>query len=318
MRAYRLTRPPLCPVLIGRDPYLEVLRQCCEQVRLGQGQTILLAGEAGIGKTRLAIEVKAIAAQIGFSVLQAVVSKHVAGGPYGPLFNLLRGLLNDPPPDVLRQYAAELVQILPELRPLWPEVSPSPNLDPEPARQRHVDALVQFLAQQPRPLLLVVEDIQWCDDTSLDFLLPFARRVVGQPLLLLLTYRADDAEAAAQQFVAELERTRLAVASRSPAFRRPRWRSCYAIFGSDRLAGAKLADAIQALTSGNPFFVEEALKALVAAGDIACADGTWTQKPAAELQLPGRCRTPSNATRPGYRSRYRAGVNTGGRRRAPL
>lgn len=273
----------LCPLLIGRGPYIEILRQFCEQVRLGQGQTVILAGEAGIGKSRLAAEVKAIARQAGFTVLQSDCLETECALPYAPFLRLLRPLTagtgnSDGP---------QLAELLPELRGARPERDAAARLEPKQARAGQFDAISSVLTRQPPPLLLVIEDLHWCDEASLEFLLQFARRLVGHPALLLLTYRSDEAQPSLRPLVAELERTQLAVALNLT--RLPRADVAFmirVIFEQARPVRPELAEAIHALTNGNPLFVEEALQTLVAAGVVYQANGLWTNQPLAGLQLP--------------------------------
>jgi DNA-binding CsgD family transcriptional regulator/tetratricopeptide (TPR) repeat protein len=276
-------RSTLCPLLIGRGPYIEILRQFCEQGRLGQGQTVILAGEAGIGKSRLAAEVKTMARQAGFTVLQSDCLEAECALPYAPFLRLLRRLAAETgSPD-----APQLAELLPELRGAWPERETRARLEPDQARAEQCDALSSALTRQPPPLLLVIEDLHWCDEASLEFLLQFARSLVGRPILLLLTYRSDEAQPALRPLVAELERTQLAVELNLT--RLPRADVAFmirVIFEQARPVRAELAEALHALTNGNPLFVEEALQTLVAAGVVYQANGLWTNQPLAGLQLP--------------------------------
>ena len=282
-------RSTLCPLLIGRGPYIEILRQFCEQVRLGQGQTVILAGEAGIGKSRLAAEVKSIARQAGFTVLQSNCRDAECGLPYGPFLRLLPRLLAGPTglAEPGQPYAPQLMELLPELRRAWPDLEAAPRQDDEQARAGYYSAISGLLTRQPAPLLLVIEDLHWCDEASLEFLLQFARRLVGHPILLLLTYRSDEAQPALRPLVAELERTQLAVELNLT--RLPRADVAFmirVIFEQARPVRPELSEAIHTLTHGNPLFIEEALQAMVAAGELYQANGTWTHLPLAGLALP--------------------------------
>ena len=279
----------LCPLLIGRGPYIEVLRQFCEQARLGQGQTVILAGEAGIGKSRLAAEVQSIARQAGFAVLQSHCRAAECGLPYAPFLRLLRQLLGGSPglAEAEQPYAAQLVELLPELQRGWPAAPAGPRRDSEQVRTGYYEAISSVLARQSPPLLLVIEDLHWCDEASLEFLLQFARRLVGHPILLLLIYRSDEAQPALRPLVAELERTQLAVELNLT--RLPRADVAFmirVIFEQAWPARPELSEAIHALTNGNPLFVEELLKAMVVAGDICQIGGEWTYAPPADLPLP--------------------------------
>ncbi len=85
-----LDRPVVCPVLIGRAPHLEALGRYLRQVVEHRGQTLLVAGEAGVGKSRLVAEARERAAQLGMAVLEGHCFESRRSLPYAPLIDLLR------------------------------------------------------------------------------------------------------------------------------------------------------------------------------------------------------------------------------------
>ncbi len=131
------SRSTLCPLLIGRGPYIEILRQFCEQVRLGQGQTVILAGEPGLGKSRLAAEAETIAAQAGFTILHSHCYEDECARPFAPLLRLLRQRLTDQPALAKdwQLLAPRLAELLPELRDSWPKGPAALRASAEPAHQ---------------------------------------------------------------------------------------------------------------------------------------------------------------------------------------
>ncbi len=288
-----LDKSLLCPILVGRAPLVEALQQRIEQARAGQGQIVLLTGEAGIGKSRLVAEAKSLALQNGFTILQGQCFEPDRVLPYAPWLDLLRTHIAAHSAEPLRPFAPELIKLLPELNPLLPGVTATPPLDPEQEKRRHFQTLSQWLfgvgATQASPLHIVIEDLHWCDDTSLEFLLTLARQLATRPICLLLTYRSDDAQTnpALQHFLAETDRARLATEATltrlSPAEVEAMIR---AIFQQDQPVRAEFTETIHTLTDGNPFFIEEILKSLVAAGDIYLSQAGWTRKPVHELHIP--------------------------------
>src|SRR5690349_2354754 len=88
--------PLVSPVLVGREQHLEALLHLVDRARAGQGQLALLAGEAGIGKSRLIAEVRRLAAAAGFQLLRGHCFEPDALLPYAPLLDLLRSFLNTP------------------------------------------------------------------------------------------------------------------------------------------------------------------------------------------------------------------------------
>ncbi len=283
------SRSTLCPLLIGRGPYIEILRQFCEQVRLGQGQTVILAGEPGIGKSRLAGETASMAAQAGFTVLHSDCREDECAVPYAPLLRLLRQRLAGQPSlaQLWQGNAPRLIELLPELRADWPDTPPAGRAGAEQAHTGQYESLAGVLMDVRLPLLLVIENLHWCDQASLEFLLRFAQQLVGHPILLLLTYRNDEASPELRPLVAELERTQLAV--ELTLTRLPRADVAFmirVIFAQAGPLRPEFPAAVHAITNGNPLFVEETLKAMVAAGEIYPADGAWTHVPLAGLTLP--------------------------------
>jgi len=283
----------ICPILVGRAPQLEALSHLIVQAHNSPGQTALIAGEAGVGKSRLVVEANALAARQGFAVLRGRCFEPDRVLPYAPLIDLLRTFLASSSPEQIAEAlgptAPELVKPLPELANVLPGLAPSPAMEPEQNRRQIAQAFVQFFAQLAGrgPLLVIVEDLHWSDEASLEVLLAFARRIQLQPTLLLLTYRDDERSPELETFLAGLDRERLAaefVLSRLSSDEVDAM--LRAIFGLQRRVRAEFLEALYATTEGNPFFIEEVLKALIAAGEIFYADGIWDRKPLNELHIP--------------------------------
>ena len=100
-RSVPLDKPIVCPVMIGRAPQLELLARVVDEVCAGRGQTLLVTGEAGIGKSRLVAEAKAHAERLGVLVLQGHCFESDRSLPYAPLLDLLRTYLAHCPPEEL-------------------------------------------------------------------------------------------------------------------------------------------------------------------------------------------------------------------------
>ena len=283
----------VCPVLIGRAPAVESLDRVLDSVRNGKGQAVTLTGEAGIGKSRLVAEMKRRVAQLDFVVLQGNCFEPDRVLPYAPLLDLLRAFYAARSTEEIAREsgapASELVKLLPELATLLPNLGPTTPLEPEQEKRRLFQALAQFLMRLAarQPLFVVVEDLHWSDDTSLEFLLYLARRITSQPIFLLLTYRSDEAHPGLGHFLAGLDRERLATElALAPLTLAEVDEMLHAIFDLTRSVRAEFLDALYALTEGNPFFVEEVLKSLIAAGEIFYARGIWDRKPMGDLHIP--------------------------------
>lgn len=286
-------RPIVCPVLVGRERHVEALAELVAQLRQGAGGVVLISGEAGIGKTRLVTEARARAATAGVSVYQGNCFETDRTLPYAPVLDLLRRTFAACPPEEVAakvgQAAGEVVKLLPELAGVLPDGTPSPRLEPEQEKRRLFEAVAAMLLRcaEDRPALIVVEDIHWCDDIGLEFLLYLARRVPERPLLLLLTYRSDEAHPGLRHLLAGLDRERLTTEVALSALDEGGVAAMIqAIFALERSVRVDFLAEVYGLTDGNPFFVEETLKALVVAGDIFYRNGAWDRKAMNELHIP--------------------------------
>jgi predicted ATPase len=286
--------PVVCPVLLGRDSQLDALRQVAAGVATGRGQAVLVAGEAGIGKSRLVRELAAELAQDGWVILQGNCFERDRALPYGPVAELLRNTLDNPPsPAVLAQLgqrALDLARVLPELTRALPADLEPARTDPEQDRWRLFQVAGQVLgdAASQAPAMLIVEDVHWADDASLELLHSFARTLARRRILLLLTYRSDEVDRALRQLVESLDRERLARAlSLVPLEPTDVDAMLRATLGLDRSPRRDFLELVSSLTEGNPFFIEELVRALIADGQLIRSAGTWTWAASvAELRVP--------------------------------
>lgn len=274
--------PVICPVFIGRALERDALLRLVERARSGQGQVALVCGEAGVGKSRLVAEVKAWAAAQDFLLLQGSCFQMDSSYPYAPLLDLLRTsytpdpLAADPAPIVI-----EFARLLPEWALALPDPLPAPLPDPEQEKRRLFAALTRFFKERisQQPVLLVIEDLHWCDYISLEFLQSLARLCPTHPLLLLMTYRSDEVQPGLQRFLAQLERARLSQELQlMPLSRSDVDAMLSAMFDLREDEQAELLGLIYPLTEGNPFFVEEVLTSLVSRGELWSDDGAWQRK----------------------------------------
>jgi DNA-binding CsgD family transcriptional regulator/Flp pilus assembly protein TadD len=293
-----VTPPIICPTLVGRTGHLAALQLLVEQAKQGEGHLALISGEAGIGKSRLVAETKTYAAERGFLLLQGNCFPKDLTYPYAPLLDLLRSLVASNPAAVLagavETLARDIFPLLPELVP--DQAAPHPRLEPEQEKRRLFAVLTKFFLDLSMysPTLLIIEDIHWSDDTSLEFLHYLARRSVSQALLLLVTYRRDETHPSLRSWLAELNRERLAqeihlvplshdeVDTMLSAIFDHR----HTAFDMRRFLRGELVDVLYTLTEGNPFFVEEILSSLIAAGDIFYVRGYWNRRSGTQVSIP--------------------------------
>jgi DNA-binding NarL/FixJ family response regulator len=287
----------ISPVLVGRLPELQALCQFIDHAKGGRGQAVLIAGEAGIGKSRVLAEAQTYAASQGFLPFRISCFQTDTALPYAPLFEPLRNYLllelQSTHSQKLLSIAEELSRLLPELAPF--PFPPSPtrseplHLEPEQKKYRLRMTLGEFFIQlgTEQPLLILVEDVHWGDESTLEFLHYLMRRSIAQPIILLLTYRNDEVRAELKHWLAQLDHEHLshhlilARLSRQEVDVMLR-----AIFGLNRAPHPHLLEILYTLTDGNPFFIEELLKSLSASGGIDLEKGSWNGKLPNELEIP--------------------------------
>src|SRR5256714_4947195 len=186
--------------LVGRAAAFTQLVGSFQEARQGQPQAVLVEGEAGIGKTRLASEFVAWARAQGAEVLSGHAFEMGGRLPYQPLIEALRTRLEaeNAPEDLLDDlWLAEPARLLPELRVRYPDL-PVPTEDELTARGQLFEAVARLLdaLAQRAPLVLLLDDLQWADGASLDLLRYLARswRGHGSRVLLLGALRSEGLE----------------------------------------------------------------------------------------------------------------------------
>jgi class 3 adenylate cyclase/tetratricopeptide (TPR) repeat protein len=263
-RTGRITAGDDLSPFTGRDLELAELRRAFDVAAAGEGQVVGLAGDPGLGKSRLALEF-CRAAEDRATVIVGRCLSYGASIPYLPLFELVRqecGIAAGDTPDLagskieLKVKALELdVSLAQYLQHAFGVSAGGPGLaglDPQAIRVRTFGALRALLVAEAarRPLVVLVEDLHWIDQTSQDFLAEFTGELPSVPVLLLVTCRPG----CSPPWIGRSFASQLALRPLSPAAgeRIVAW-----ILGGD-LAGAA---AIAARGEGNPFFLEELARA---------------------------------------------------------
>ena len=276
---------------IGRAPELKQARSLWAQAVAGQGTTLLISVEPGIGKTRFLREL-ATHVEVSSGVALFGEAYEGSGAPYAPFGEAIRRGLQrtrqaglELPPVVL----ADLLALVPELHPYYPDTPPNPTLTPQAEQQRQFESVVAFFSSlsEAAPVLLALDDAHWADSGSLSLLRHLARRTRRQRLLLSATYREVELDEARplHEALLDLDRNRLATRLKLSRFTREETRDLlFAIF-EEEITPEFLA-GIYRETEGNPFFIEEVCKALVEAGKIHFEDGRWHRPEMGELAIP--------------------------------
>jgi tetratricopeptide (TPR) repeat protein len=280
--------------MVGREVELEKLQGLWRAARDNGGHLVLVSGEPGVGKTRLARELVASVGLEGGLVLGGGCYEHEATTPYLPFVEALRQFVRDAEDEPLRaalgDSAPEIARLAPEIDSRLGPLEPDTGLSPQEQRIRLFDHVGRFLARLagPRGLLLFLDDLQWADQGSLDLLHDLLRNLRGDPVLVLATYRDVEVPSSHPLARALVDWQRDQVASRLPLGRLDREgtrRLLVALLGQEEIS-EELVAGLQRETEGNPFFVEEIVKAMVAGGGLVRHDGDWKRAVTDEVILP--------------------------------
>jgi DNA-binding SARP family transcriptional activator/tetratricopeptide (TPR) repeat protein len=276
---------PLSPrersAFVGRERELDVLREAWRQARRGERRLVLVAGEAGIGKTRLTRQF-ALEAHDGGTVLRAACEED-ALVPYRPFVDALRHFARSRTAEradlFLGPGGDELTRLVPELAGAATAEQDIATSDPETRRYMLFEAVSLLLteATASAPLLLVLDDLHWADRGTLHLLRHVMRAPHEAPILIVGTYRP--AEVAPPHPLADL----MADLRRDGLFERVTLKGLDSGHVADLIAShagheaaAGVVSAVHEQTEGNPFFVEEVMRHLIETGLLFERGGRWS------------------------------------------
>jgi DNA-binding CsgD family transcriptional regulator len=254
-------RPVRCPILIGRDELLDLVDRRLDDVVAGRGQFLLLAGQAGIGKTRLLGAITRKAESRGFAAVHGSVAPQDHDVPAASVLDLARSMACLPAFASLGERLLALGLAV---------------VSPEHVRRRRLvtESVELILASLSGPTMLSFEDLHWTDDVSLEIIAELARRSRGRPLLITGDYRTEEAPRGTtlrawrsrlitQRIAEEVHLDRLDLAQTALV--------ATLLLDSGLPAPRDVALAVYERTDGIPLHIEELLGALSAE---ARADGT--------------------------------------------
>ena len=267
-------------IFVGRDSESERLGQLWKEAASGDRRVALLAGEPGVGKTRLAAEL-AIGVHDQGGVVLAGRCDEDLGVPFQPFVEALHHYAAHASELRLGRYGGELTRLVPELASNVPGLPGPLRSDPETERYRLFDAVVAWLGEVSAddPVLLVLDDVHWAAKPTLLLLRHVLRAAEPLRLLVVATYR--DSEVGRGHPLAELlaDLRRVEGVARFPLTGLDQ--SGVAAF-IEAAAGHALAEgdeglpqALWAETEGNPFFMVEVLRHLAETGGVEQRGGRW-------------------------------------------
>jgi DNA-binding CsgD family transcriptional regulator len=244
------------PVLVGRDAFLTQMESRLADAAAGAGRVLFVAGEAGIGKTRLLGSITRRARASGFGVARAAAFPGDVQSLGGLLLDLASDLVSGPEP-VLRDLGQSITSRIRAL--------PAEAGDAHHRRRLLVQDLADLLvtADPGIPVLIILEDLHWADELSLDVLGHLAGRIVNRPVLIAGAYRSDELYPSLplRDLRARLLAQRLAEEVRLPRLGLDQTATMTsATLG--RPVPAQLVAAVHARTDGIPLHVEEFLAAI--------------------------------------------------------
>ena len=282
---------------VGRSEDLAHLRSLLKRALKGKGGALFLTGEAGVGKSRLALLLAEEARGQGWTVATGRAYPAEAGVPYA--------LFSDAMMPTLKELGRESLAVLTrgsetELEVLFPLLRagrPTPEVSSRtPDSDLHLywifAQFLKALAARP-PLLIVLDDLHWADASSVELLRFIARHLVDCSILVVAT--VNEAERATHPILPGVEQSLQGLGIAGGHQLRPLSHVDTAelirqAFGTGETVTREFTALIHGWTRGNPFFLEETLKALVDAGRLRWESGQWLGWEMDDLELPGSIR----------------------------
>ena len=268
--------------LVGRDAERATLLAGLDAAIAGRGSFVMIAGEPGIGKTRLTAEILAEARRRGIFCLVGHCYEMEGAPPYVPFVEMLEYSARHVPPGAFRSAlgdaASGVSKLMPELRTMFPDIPEPPPLPSDQQRRFLFNAYLAFVERSCRtgPIAVVLEDLHWADEPTLMLMHHLVAASGSLPLFTMGTYR-DVELGVTRPFARTLEALlRERRVTRIPLRRLP-------VGGVESMLASlsghppppSLARVIFNDTEGNPFFVEEVFQHLAEEGKLFDADGNW-------------------------------------------
>lgn len=264
---------PAAPGVVGRRNELEELRRALDGTVSGAGVIVLVAGEPGIGKTRLIHEIAEEGRGLGLTVAWGTCWEGEGAPSYWPWIQVIRELALAGDADALRtalgSVARDVAGLVPEIRERLPDVPEPDGRSSDQARFQLFDAVTGYLKRlsRERALIVVLDDLQWADASSLLLLRFLARDLAGTRILVLGAYRDVEVDVGhpLRELLGELTRAGQLL-TLGGLGDEDVGALISATAGSD--PKPEVAHTIRERTQGNPFYVRELTRLLVSQGRL--------------------------------------------------
>lgn len=279
--------------LVGRQPEWNRIMALMQDVMQGRGRFVLLSGEPGVGKTRLAQEVTLKARHWGFLVVTGRCYEPEQNLPYYPFLEALTALYERADSSIRDQVPRRwpyLGRILPEQVGFLP--APAEGQEDQFLLFRAITGFVEAVAEA-QPVALLLDDLHWADDASLALMQHLARYARTSRLLLFGTYRDVDVHRRhpLEPMLLDLGREELVDEVQIRALDLPGTRDLIAEVMGDKDGLEEVAALVYQRSDGNALFVQEMLHDLVERGDIYRTDGRWETRDVARMVVPKSIRS---------------------------
>jgi tetratricopeptide (TPR) repeat protein/KaiC/GvpD/RAD55 family RecA-like ATPase len=283
--------------LVDRIEEMNVLKEAVYRAVHGEGGLVFIHGEAGIGKTRLVRELGAYARSRGVQVLYGrcpALFRMDGVPPYILWKEVIKDYLETCTPEQLYRvigfYPAEVAKLVPEISQRLRSIPQSLPISPEQEQNRLFEAVSQFVTNISRetPLLVVLDDLQWTDPSSLLLLHYLARDVQKTPLLLLGAYRSTDIDSKhpLTPVLAELNREGLPESIHLKRMSLSDVSEMIKNILEQEDVPSEFCKLVYEKTGGNPFFVGEVVKSLKEEGVIYREGNRWKIKDVSRIEFP--------------------------------
>ncbi|HEV2952784.1 MAG TPA: AAA family ATPase, partial [Candidatus Dormibacteraeota bacterium] len=275
---------------VGRNDDFSALTSALADARAGAGSMVILAGDAGVGKTRIARDIARAAAERGMTTLAGGCAEAELSLPYLPFLEAIGNHLTTVDTADLRERlgppARELARLFPQLR---IEASPLDPSDPIQSKLRLFESIVAVLdlASREGGALLLIEDLHWADESTRELLDYLVRRIRVQRLLVVATCRTDeiDRRHPLATSIARWERGGVRLQRLGPLDPDQVGEMLAAIMGVPAIA-ADVMDFFHNRSEGNPFALEEILKEALDRGGLDPRAATRLDLTSAQARLP--------------------------------
>jgi len=280
--------------LVGRVPELAEVKQLWQRALNGHGHAVLLSGEPGAGKTRLAREVTIQAAVDGAVVLSGGCYEYEATTPYLPFVEAFRRLVREEQDDtrlceILCDSAPQIAKLVPEMETRLGPFPARTELPPHEERLLFFDAVAHVFSTLARKkgLLFYADDLHWADRGTLWLLGHLLRQLRDERVLILGCYRETELARThpLARMLLDWNRERLVTRINLRRFDAGETNAQLSALLGEEVSG-EFGLAVHRETEGNPFFVEEVLKALIEKGSVRRESGRWKRCDVGELVIP--------------------------------